>query len=670
MRLKPVLSALLTAFAIVTAAAPEASASHFRYGTLNWSPTVNAGEVRFDLRVALRRDGYGAPIVGTIINETIGQTRINFGDGFTTPTLRMIVTDFSATENWIIAQALNPGTDTPGVLHTYSGAGPFAARLNNGGADACCRLGSGLLINRPDGPYPLETIVFPGSGNRSPVSNLVPIVVLPESATATFLVPASDADGDPVRWRMSTTFEAGGGPHPPNLTVDANTGVATWNNVGLEQARFWTAQIVIEDLDASGAVKTKTPVDFMLKIVPAQGGQPSCALNPPGPFVVAPGTPINFVVTGTDPDAGDTLILNGSGVPSGATMTPGLPFSGPSGVSSSFAWTPTAADEGAHIVNFSVTDSAGQQGLCSADITVFSNTAPTISCAADISLPCAGPGGTEHTLTATVQDGDGDALTVTWTVDGTVVETDNLPAGPTGNQTVTMTHTYSVGAHTVEVTVDDGQAATLARGRRRPGFASDSCTTIVTVVDNSAPVVTCTLTETMLWPPNHNMVNVGLSATSTDSCTGHSGPANVAVFGDEDDEDQTGDGRHSPDAKNIAHQTLQLRSEREGDQNGRVYLVVASAADAGGKGFACCTVTVPQNMSPASRADVLAQAAAAQAVCQVTGMPPAGYFVVGDGPILGPKQNATRFSNGTPVAAPRAVRGSSKESGKPRQRRQ
>jgi hypothetical protein len=36
---------------------------------------------------------------------------------------------------------------------------------------------------------------------------------------------------------------------------------------------------------------------------------------------------------------------------------------------------------------------------------------------------------------------------------------------------------------------------------------------------------------------------------------------------------------------------------------------------------------------------VAAQAAAAQAYCQGNnGAPPAGYFVVGDGPIVGPKQ--------------------------------
>ena len=37
----------------------------------------------------------------------------------------------------------------------------------------------------------------------------------------------------------------------------------------------------------------------------------------------------------------------------------------------------------------------------------------------------------------------------------------------------------------------------------------------------------------------------------------------MKVFGDEDDELPTGDGKFSPDAKNIAPGTLRLRSERQ-----------------------------------------------------------------------------------------------------------
>src|SRR4030095_3047810 len=118
-----------------------AEASHFRYGTLPWQATATPGEVLFDLQGAFRRDGYpgtGAdahPVVGDIITEFIGGSQMVFGDGASTPTLNFQVIAFSATENWILGRALNPGSNDPGVRHTYAGAGPFTASLSG-----CCRI--------------------------------------------------------------------------------------------------------------------------------------------------------------------------------------------------------------------------------------------------------------------------------------------------------------------------------------------------------------------------------------------------------------------------------------------------------------------------------------------------------------------------------------------------
>ena len=195
--------------------------------------------------------------------------------------------------------------------------------------------------------------------------------------------------------------------------------------------------------------------------------------------------------------------------------------------------------------------------------------------------------------------------------------------------------------------MSDGQASAV------------SCKTSVTVLDTTAPVVTCSTQASLLWPPNHDMINVGLAASASDVC--HPGGAvTTGVCGDEDDGDPTGDGRHSPDALHIAPVTLELRAEREGDKDGRVYLVVASSTDgSGNRGWACCTVVVPQNMSPASQAKVLLQASAAQAVCQATGAAPTGYFVVGDGPVFGPKQeprSQRRAPQTRPVRRPVARR--------------
>ncbi|HZM90290.1 MAG TPA: hypothetical protein VFF31_27475, partial [Blastocatellia bacterium] len=125
--------------------------------------------------------------------------------------------------------------------------------------------------------------------------------------------------------------------------------------------------------------------------------------------------------------------------------------------------------------------------------------------------------------------------------------------------------------------------------------------------------------------------------SAADNCPGVT--TSVAVFGDENDEEATGDGNHSPDAKDIAAGTLRLRAERKGNGDGRVYLIIVTATDASGNVSRCCrTVTVAQSQSKASVASVAAQAAAARLFCEQNGTAPPGYFVIGDGPIIGPIQ--------------------------------
>lgn len=154
---------------------------------------------------------------------------------------------------------------------------------------------------------------------------------------------------------------------------------------------------------------------------------------------------------------------------------------------------------------------------------------------------------------------------------------------------------------------------------------------------NQAPTVGCAVGTGSLWPSNHNLINVGLTATASDNCPGVT--TSVQVFSDEDDEAPTGDGNHSPDAKDIATGTLRLRAERDGGADGRVYLIVVTATDSSGNTSRCCqTVTVPKSQSKADKQSVANQAAAAAAYCAANGVPPPGFVVVGDGPVVGPKQ--------------------------------
>jgi hypothetical protein len=139
-----------------------------------------------------------------------------------------------------------------------------------------------------------------------------------------------------------------------------------------------------------------------------------------------------------------------------------------------------------------------------------------------------------------------------------------------------------------------------------------------------------------LWPANHALINVGLGSAPSASCPE---ARQVTVYSDEDDVDPQTIGDMSPDAKDLGLGTLRLRAERRDSGDGRVYLVVVRRTDSTGTAFSCHTVTVPLSQSAAAKSSVAAQAAAAQTFCTNNGgAAPAGFFLVGDGPVIGPKQ--------------------------------
>jgi hypothetical protein len=170
--------------------------------------------------------------------------------------------------------------------------------------------------------------------------------------------------------------------------------------------------------------------------------------------------------------------------------------------------------------------------------------------------------------------------------------------------------------------------------------SSNAATVAITVNDTVGPYLNSSVAMSLITSTNSNLFNVGLAASATDN---GGGPVtiSVAVFGDEDDQTATLPGVvHSPDAKDIAPATLRLRGERVEANDGRVYLIVITASDnLGNITRNYQTVVVPKNNKQVSINSVNAQAAAAVSYAQSHGgTPPPGYFVIGDGPIIGPKQ--------------------------------
>lgn len=109
----------------------------------------------------------------------------------------------------------------------------------------------------------------------------------------------------------------------------------------------------------------------------------------------------------------------------------------------------------------------------SCDIGAFENQPPTVTCPTNITIEC----GTE--LKATVNDPDGDALAIVWSVDGVDVQTNLLGDvhPPGASRSVKLKADLSFGAHTIGVRVWDGKAAVVP------------CSTSVTVLDTKAPKI-------------------------------------------------------------------------------------------------------------------------------------------------------------------------------------
>jgi hypothetical protein len=202
-------------------------------------------------------------------------------------------------------------------------------------------------------------------------------------AERALLVPgaATDADGDTLTYRFSTATEAAGSgnpftqPGPPNATNAASissSGLYTWNTTGATLGgsglnTLYSTQITIEDRTPGNVVKSKIAVDFFIQLVPVVNHAPSFTSPVCGTTVVgSTGQPVSFQVAASDVDSGDVVTLNGVGIPSGATMTPALPTTG-NPVSSTFGWTPTLAQAGNYVLNFSATDQAGPAGALPGD---------------------------------------------------------------------------------------------------------------------------------------------------------------------------------------------------------------------------------------------------------------------------------------------------------------
>jgi hypothetical protein len=312
--------------------------------------------------------------------------------------------------------------------------------------------------------------------DRAPVVSSPATATVAENAPLTVNVIASDPDGQAI-----TTLTASGLPSGATFTAAANklTGTLNWTPSFSQSGSYTVTFTATNALSGSSSTAiTVTNVDR------------APVVTAPATTTVAENAPLTVNVTASDPDGQSITTLSASGLPSGATFTPGA-----GNTSGTLNWTPTFSQSGSYTVTF--TASNALTGSSSTAITVTNvDRAPVVTAPPTAS----GPENSLITVNVTASDPDGQGITT--------LSASGLPAGATftpgaGNTSGTLSWTpdfSSAGPHTVTFTASNALTG------------SSSTAITVTNVDR-APVVSAPPTAT---GPENSLITVNVTASDPD----------------------------------------------------------------------------------------------------------------------------------------------------------
>ncbi|MFO0985491.1 MAG: hypothetical protein U1E76_27790 [Planctomycetota bacterium] len=232
---------------------------------------------------------------------------------------------------------------------------------------------------------------------------------------------------------------------------------------------------------------------------------------------------------------------------------------------------------GSHQLTLAVSD--GDLGATSQMTLTIANSPPTVAC---------GGAGTYQVgvdavvLSGQVADFDGDTLAYQWQEGSRVLAsgTQTTMAGgaasalPIAVLTTGAAADLSLGLHTLELSVSDGVNAAVR------------CAIDVRVVDTLPPRLAPVSNCSILWPPNHKMVDIVIQANAAD---GSGAPVLLtATVASSENPDKDADGHTIPDFttpvidQSTGTIALQLRAERSGKGPGRTYTITITATDSSG----------------------------------------------------------------------------------------
>jgi hypothetical protein len=241
---------------------------------------------------------------------------------------------------------------------------------------------------------------------------------------------------------------------------------------------------------------------------------------------------------------------------------------------------PGAFPLGPTTVTWTVTDNHGKTATAVQVITVVDNTPPGLTVPANSSAvansSCLAP--IPNVVSGSTASDNCGSVTITQSpTAGTLVGS--------GPHTITVTATDTAGNHTDK-------------------------TVTFTVIDNTPPTITLNGNAITLWSPNHAYTNVQVSdlvAGASDNCDAGVNLSSVYIsrVTSDEPEDGSGDGTTFDDMLIAANcKSVQLRAERSGNGNGRVYTITFKVTDASGNvSTAKAKVTVPNSQKGTAAVD-------------------------------------------------------------------
>lgn len=275
--------------------------NHFRYGTMSYT-YVTGRQVLIKVENGwTNTHGYipsNTPI-GGIVEDAF---TLDFGDG-QTQSVDLRVTARDAANNDVQTEVVTQSGASyySGIRHTYAANGRYTVYWTGGARESA--------TGQTNSNWRSEMTVNIGNGNSSPVVAVPAVVQVQDNTIFEYSLVAIDPNGDTLNFRLGTQQEFYGNASNSNVTPPtgmtlSSTGAIRWDvrnsTLTTSAGARWQMTVMVEDLTSTGAVKSKSPIDFVFVI--SNNAPPRFTSYPVGTQAAPDGELFSASVSATDPN--------------------------------------------------------------------------------------------------------------------------------------------------------------------------------------------------------------------------------------------------------------------------------------------------------------------------------------------------------------------------------